>query len=55
MERNLRKIFDEMSVKNERKFEDVDLMLEGYESFLKYSTKKRAITVKEKKRVQEEH
>ena len=53
MERNLRKIVGELSNKDQRKFEDVNLMLEGYESFLKYSTNIRATTMKENKRVKE--
>ena len=55
MERNLRKIVEELSFKDQHKFEDLDLILEGYENFLKYSTKMRATAVKEKKHVQEEH
>ena len=47
VERNLRKIVDELSNKDQRKFVYVDLMLEGYESFLKYSAKMRATAVKE--------
>ena len=49
----LTKVVNELSELHAVKFYDVDVMIEGYESFLKYSTKMRATTIKEKKSVQE--
>ena len=53
MKRLLRRVVNELSEQDVRKFDDVDLMLEGYESFLKYSTKQRATPIKEKKSIHE--
>ena len=52
MEKLLRRVVHELSKKQAVKFEDVDVMLNGYESFLKYSTKEKA-TIKEKVSIHE--
>ena len=53
MMRLLRSVVHELLEQDERKFHDVDLMLDEYESFLKYFTKEKATGIKEKVRVHE--
>ena len=49
MKRLLRSVANELLEQDAGKFEDVDLMLDGYGSFLKYSTRMRATAMKENK------
>ena len=42
MKQLLRNVVTELSELQADKFEDIDLMLEGYDSFLKFSTKEKA-------------
>ena len=43
MKQLLRNVVTELSELQAEKFEDIDLMLEGYDSFLKFSTKARPV------------